>query len=585
MAVKTPLNYLPFLLFSAQCAVYHPKEIKQQETVAFAGIGEDFLFTPELKLTAKPFGPARGSREDRTIEKLLELRDDEDGCVFCTEEEIQAYVEEKGTLEDARRYMKLTTVNKNSLKRSKNGGLALFVSEGGTVELAEKLLDIVYKKGETSDSVFQAWEEMALFLHVSGTVDFASDLQQFKSPTRENTFTTAEEYAYAAYVSPNIQTVRALNALEYNGQRILSAMEIIILSSHKLQLGKLWISSLSPAKIDELRKITSPDGTSLFRTFDDFYAVATGDVDLDKVRNLTIVPVDTGAPLFQQGADAVYYVKSGKDDTYLHDMLKIHNAKEEQIITGGGVLASLAAMNISPAQVAERAGYESSSGIPLLAPYEATYYAGLGLTKEEILVPEKTKKLDALIFFADPRSDYNQALLNSVVAGHIENIGETFDKTIDYGNRDDLVSYTSLHNYHFLMLAGHGNGEEGSITVGLKDQSGTYLSQKDQELCALLGTLPPNADVLLFSCYGGRGRAQGENFANFVAACAPGRRVTSSTTLMNAGDLKIASFSPLTATITSTKKHPFNTNLWDRSSVTESTTYVAFVEPKISRNP
>ncbi len=104
---------------------------------------------------------------------------------------------------------------------------------------------------------------------------------------------------------------------------------------------------------------------------------------------------------------------------------------------------------------------------------------------------------------------------------------------------------------HLLILAGHGSpatltfGESiPKYGISINDHS-AKLSIRQKELSDHLKALAKDAVIFLNSCLNGAGRKSVENLANYMAACAPGRKVISCEKEFNPGSVEIRQTFPL----------------------------------------
>ncbi|MBI5072651.1 hypothetical protein HZA99_02440 [Candidatus Woesearchaeota archaeon] len=565
MKAKKLTAILPLLTLLSDSGVQNSQDASQpatpvvQQNTHFAADTEilwPYTASPAFssQLYVSPSFPIP-TQENITIDALLNVRNSAQEPLFLTADEAAIYAAHNGTLSDAHLYAEVTTLSGTPVRRTNKGGLSLFAAENGRLEEALSLLAVsVPDAAGEQDSVFQTWEDLALYKFVGGTPEYAAQLASFRNRNETAPFSSAQDYIYAAYANADMKTLTALHELKDNDDA-----EIFTTARDLLPVAVNTTNNplrITPDKIAQLRKIKTLSGKYLFATVDDFFAAAGTDVSYNEIQNLAVVPTDTGDSLFTAGA-AIQYAAAKKGDGYLDKLLAIENAESTRIFTDGASVAAYAAMNGIPEIAQQLADLLDEQKNPFLLPYEAIRYAALGFTEKDF-IPLETKKPNALVFFGI--LDYNQAFLNGVMRDHLKEIRAAYDLRLEFIQEDTAPEkeYATLKEYSLLVLAGHGDGELHRIRLGEGTEESAYLDQTDTGFCKLLDTLPPDAHIFLFSCYAGIGGEKGDNFANYAASCAPGRTVISSTTIINAGAITVETEYPFTARINAAERFPYN---------------------------
>lgn len=514
--------------------------------------------------------------EDKNIETLLNIKNSAQEPLFATSDEAATYLAYNGTLDDAHVYAEVTLMLGSPVGRTMRGGLSSFIAENGRMEEALGLLTVTVPANGKEDSVFQTWEDLALYKFVGGTKEYAAQLASFRNKDDSAPFSSAQDYIYAAYVKADIKTVTALHELKNNDdvEIFATAQDMLAVCSNYTNESK----RITNEKIAQLRKIKTLSGKFLFATVDDFFSAAGIDVSYNELQNLASIPADTGDSLFAVGADAVQYAVTKKGDQYLQKLRAIENNEGTHIFTDGAYVAAYAAMDGKPEAAQQLADWIDGKNNPSLLPYEVIRYAALGFTQEDLTAAD-TEKPNALGFIGI--SDYNHAFLDLIVKGHLKKLRDTYDFHLEFIQKDTAPEqkYTTLKDYSLLLLGGHGDGELRRIRLGEGAEESAYLDETDEEFCKLLDTLPSDAHVFVFSCYAGIGGEVGNNFANYVAACAPGRTVISSMTPMAAGNITIETAYPFTAQINTAERYPYNMDLRQKKEQRINATYIV-TKPK-----
>lgn len=576
MKGKRLIPYALFTLLSSNSPTHDQSDALLMNTPLLQSIETHHLVVspdPQTDTLESPwtvdFDPTEYTLEDHY---LLSMRSPDGSSLFCTPQELEQFQLYLGSIQEAEQYALVLTKLKNPLHRvCDKAGLSLYKEKGGALEELLILLDITEDGTDKTDSLFKTWEDVALYKASGGDATFAHELAGITNGDGSIVFRRPQDYTSAALIRKDknitvdiIQKVHNIKG-EADNELFRTAYDLLPV------LAAVLGPSIMLDDFVALGDIKAADGRLLFKTAEDYSRASNTTFKKEQLIALAKLKNRKGEPLFTRGADAVLYAHLGKNDTYLETLLAIRNKTGKQIFSDGSYIAPFAMMDGKFSDAQSLADLVDADNKPLLKPYQVARYAALGYNADSLFHEAATDKPNMLLLFS--QSDWNGAFQNTDVKAKLFELRKTYDVVVGFLDDDTLFERepNALQDKQLFTVAGHGSSS--AITLGDGTEEHYFLDKTDTAFCQALTYLPSDAVIFLFSCSTASGGAGADTFANYVALCAPGRKLIASTEPFASSDFKITSSYPFSVTITVKDKYPYNQNPITNTIVTMDATY------------
>ncbi|MBI2574567.1 hypothetical protein HYV82_01655 [Candidatus Woesearchaeota archaeon] len=441
--------------------------------------------------------------------RVAELTDHKGEPILDHSNDFRGFVQIKGNVEEAIAVAGVRDCDGVTVfRREKYGGhqggfegITDLLKAGGNAQKVQELVDII---GADGISVFRTPRDIIRFIESKGTKTYA-------------------------------QRVVALRAND--GEQIFSEFDIGL---YKEQGGSIRYAQM-------LSSLRSTLGQTIFSRGKDIVDFHEGKYGVCAAKKFIGLSDSEGNTVFRDGYDIVSFLRAGGTIDEAKDYIAIADSKGHTYFNGYEIAllrknqvsalfaASLAAMGLN----AETIMYHFKLGLS----GNNTTFRNSGKPKALILYPTGNPPdfIGVQAFSDDDTYEFLRKILDAydVRLRAISTVGEMDRETEQ--NADAKL----------LILGGHGARQ--SLTFGENrpkygveiDEEAFKLTVDTKGLEVILDRLPNDAVIFLDSCFNGEGKENEMNMANYVAECAPGRKVISGTGVFNAGKITIKQMFPL----------------------------------------
>jgi hypothetical protein len=384
-------------------------------------------------------------------------------------------------------------------------GITDLFKVGGSVEKVQELVDII---GDDGKSVFRTPRDIIRFIENKGTKTYSNEL---------------------------------VNLKDHGGKQIFNEFDI--------GLYRKYNGTISQA--NELTSLRSTLGQTVFSKGKNVVDFHDGKYGVNAAQEFISLLDSEGNTIFRDGGDLVSFLRAGGTIDEAKDYVDIVD-DECNTYFNGYEIALLRKNQIS----AKSAASLTKKG---LNAETIIYHSKLGLTGDDITFDNSGKPRALILYPTGNPPDFIgvQAFSEDDTYEFFGRIFHVYDVRLRAISTVDEMYQEIEQNSDVNLLILGGHGTRRSLTFGenkpkygiAMDEEASKLTVDTKGLEACLGDLPNDAIIFLDSCCNGKGRKDEINLANYVAECAPGRKIISGTETFNAGKITINKIFPLDLSI------------------------------------